>query len=249
MWLRSKRVQKLGGGWMEQAGLDTWSTLQMLALAARKPKEDVALLRSIRRERKCLNSAFECYTVLSLARTLRHLPGAYAEVGVYQGATARLICEAKGDKPLLLFDTFEGLPPDGEHDPGVHRDGMFACSLESVSGYLKGYEGVSYHRGVFPESTEGVAEQQYAFVHFDVDLYEGTRACLEYFYPRMVDGGIMLSHDYGMLAGVAKAFDEFLEDKPETVFEQATTQCIVIKQPAVAAIPAAAAVGEVALPR
>lgn len=230
MWLRSERIQKLGGGWMEQLGLDAWSFVQMLALASRKPKEDVRLLRSVRRERKCLNSAFECYTVLSLARTMSKLPGAFAEVGVYQGGTAKLMCEAKGDKPLLLFDTFEGLPPDSEHDPGCHKEHEFACSLEDVQAYLAGYEGVTYHKGVFPDSTAGVPEQRYAFVHFDVDLYEGTRACLEYFYPRMVPGGVLLSHDYGMLAGVAKAFDDFLEDKPEAVFEQATTQCMVIKQ-------------------
>ena len=33
-----------------------------------------------------------------------------AEVGVYQGVSAKLICEAKGDKELHVFDTFEGLP-------------------------------------------------------------------------------------------------------------------------------------------
>ena len=60
-------------------------------------------------------------------------------------------------------------------------------------------------------------------------MYEGTLACLEYFYPRMIPSGIMLSHDYGMLAGVEKAFEEFFADKPEEIIEQPTTQCVVIK--------------------
>ena len=221
---------KLGGGFLEQFGLDLWSKIQLMSLASRKPAEDVKLLKAVRKERKCLNSAFECYNVLSSARAMTRMPGAFAEVGAYEGTTAKLICEAKGDKPLLVFDTFEGLPPDSEHDPGCHKENEYACSLESVSDYLKAYSGVSYHKGIFPESTIGLPEQKYAFVHFDVDLYEGTKACLEYFYPRMVPGGIMMSHDYGMLEGVEKAFQEFLADKPEPLYEQATSQCIIIKQ-------------------
>jgi hypothetical protein len=45
----------------------------------------------------------------------------------------------------------------------------------------------------------------------------------------MTPGGIMLSHDYGLLAGVEAAFTEFFADKPEKVFELPTTQCMVIK--------------------
>jgi hypothetical protein len=235
VWLRNKSVQKLGGGFLEQKGLDAWSALQLLSLSSRKPAEEVNLLRKVRRERKCLNSAWECYNVMSLARAMTRLPGAFAEVGCYQGTTAKLICEVKGDKPLLLFDTFEGLPKDSERDPGCHQVGQMACSLEKVSGYLSDYEGVSYHKGIFPKSTAGVPEQQYSFAHFDVDLYDGTLGCLEYFYPRMVPGGILLSHDYGMLKGVEDAFHDFMADKPEPLIPQATTQVMIVKQPGVTA--------------
>ena len=71
--------------------------------------------------------------------------------------------------------------------------------------------------------------QSYAFAHFDVDLYEGTLGCLEYFYPKMIHGGIMLSHDYSLLAGVEQAFTEFFADKPEEVIDLPTTQCLVFK--------------------
>ena len=57
----------------------------------------------------------------------------------------------------------------------------------------------------------------------------GTRACLEYFYPRMIPGGVMISHDYGLLAGVEQAFHEFFADKPEEIIDQPTTQCMIIK--------------------
>ncbi len=229
MWLKNRYLQRLGGGWMENLGLRLWSKLQLSALRSRKDPEIVALLREIHREKRSLLSAFEAYLVYSLARAQSKREGAFAEVGVYKGASARLICNVKGDKPLHLFDTFEGLPDSSEEDRDVHRVGQYACSLENVQSYLQGQDNVHYHKGIFPDSVVGVPEQQYAFAHFDVDLYEGTLECLKYFYPRMIPSGIILSHDYGLLAGVEKAFQEFFADKPEEIIEQPTTQCMVVK--------------------
>jgi O-methyltransferase len=229
MWLRSKFVQKWGGGFWEQLGLDLWSSWQIAALRSRKNPHDANLIARARRERKCLNSAFECYLVMSLARSMTRLPGKFAEVGTYQGVTAKLIASVKGDRELHLFDTFEGLPPACEKDDGVHRVAQYACSLESVKAHLADFEEVYFHKGLFPDSARDVEESQYAFVHFDVDLYEGTLACLKYFYPRMVPGGVMITHDYGMLAGVQRAFQEFMADKPEPIFEQPTTQALIVK--------------------
>lgn len=66
-------------------------------------------------------------------------------------------------------------------------------------------------------------------MHWDVDLYESTLACLAFFYPRLHAGSVLLSHDYSLLAGVRAAFDEFLADKPESLIELPTSQCMVVK--------------------
>jgi O-methyltransferase len=227
MWLRNPVVQQLGGSVLERFGLAAVSRTQLLALASHKDKDVLALLRKIGRERTSLLTAFEAFSVYSLARAQSGRPGDFAEVGVYQGASSKLLCEVKGNKKLHLFDTFSGLPPGGEHDP--HRSNWFACSLESVQEYLQGYEDVHYYKGIFPETAGAINGTEFAFAHFDVDLYESTRACLEFFYPRMISGGIMLSHDYSILAGVRKAFDEFLADKPEALIELPTTQCMVVR--------------------
>jgi hypothetical protein len=229
MWMKNKGFQKLGGGWLEASGLRLWSRLQFTALRSRKDPKVVKLLQDIHDEKRSLLSAFEAFIVYSAARAMRSHSGAFAEVGVYKGASAKLISEVKGEKPLHLFDTFAGLPPSSPKDRGVHREGQYACSMPAVKEYLNGYPNITFHQGVFPESTKTVSESRYAFCHFDVDLYEGTLACLRYFYDRMTPGGIMLSHDYGLLAGVEAAFTEFFADKPEKVFELPTTQCMVIK--------------------
>jgi len=214
---------------MERTFLNTISRLQLFLLSRHKDKDAVKLIRRVRRERKSLLTAYETWTIYATALGHADRPGSMAEVGVFQGVSAKLICEVKGDKPLHLFDTFEGLPKSSDEDGGVHREKQYACSLESVQDYLKDYEDVHFHKGLFPDSAKDLEEQQFCFAHFDVDLYEGTKGCLEYFYPRMIPGGVMISHDYSILAGVRQAVDEFLADKPETAIQQPSTQCMIIK--------------------
>ena len=229
---RNQRLQKLvGGGWLERTSLNWISRVQLRILGAHKDKEVVRAIKQMRRRRRCLLSAYECYIVYSLALSQSKHPGDIAEVGTYEGGSARLICEAKGDRTFYVFDTFEGLPEAAEADGKVHRVSQYKVSLESVQEYLKDFPNVHLYKGLFPETSGPIEDKTFSFAHFDVDLYESTRACLEFFYPRMIVGGIMLSHDYSILAGVRQAFGEFLEDKPEVLIELPSTQCMVIKLP------------------
>lgn len=230
--LNNQRFQQwFGGGALERFAANRLAGLQMVMLRRHKPPEVLQLLRQVRRERVSLLTGFESHVIYSLAKAQSHLPGELAEVGVYQGASAKLLCLAKGAKPLHLFDTFAGLPKATVEDGTVHREHQYSCSLESVQEYLKGFENVSFHPGLFPDSAVNLEERQFCLVHIDVDLYQSTLGCLNYFYPRMIPGGVILSHDYSLLTGVKAAFQKFLSDKPERVFELPTTQCMLTKLP------------------
>jgi len=230
MLAHDQRLQRLiGGSFLERGFLNAVAGVQLFMMGRHKDKDDVARIRLARRERRSLLTAYECYFVQSFAKAQAKRPGDIAEVGVFQGCSAKLICEVKGDRTLHLFDTFEGLPEAATADGKVHALKQYACSLESVSGYLKDYPNVHFYKGLFPDTTAQVPEATFSFAHFDVDLYESTLACFKYFYPRMIPGRIMLSHDYSILAGVKQAVHEFLADKPEPLIELPSTQCLVIK--------------------
>lgn len=229
---QNPRMQKwFGGGFWERFFLNTVSRAQIVLLRFHKDPATIRLVQQVRHERQSLQSAYEAYTVFSFGKSYCHLPGAMAEVGVYQGASAKLLCEAKGPVELHLFDTFDGLPQSTSTDQGVHSQNQYPCSLQSVRKYLKDYKNVHFHPGLFPDSAKSLAEKQFSFVHLDVDLYESTLAGLEYFYPRLIPGGVILSHDYSILAGVRKAFDDFLRDKSERPVQLPSTQCMLIKLP------------------
>ena len=205
----------------------------------------------------------EVYTIYSSIKATRDLEGDIAEVGVWKGGSAKVICEIKGDnKGLYLFDTFEGMP-DGLINPekdrwreGSHTD----TSLDQVKEYLKSYNKVYFLKGLVPNSiyqdkTYSVKDKKFCFVHLDVDLYQSTlkrlpRNCfwhqkfysfwdlklylpffffrlwivgqpldaLKFFWPRMTQGGRIVSHNYNLSAegggdtpGVKAAFLEYFK--------------------------------------
>src|SRR5262249_51232035 len=122
----------------------------------------------------------------------RNLEGDMAEVGVYQGGSARALSLALPGKRLHLFDTFTGLP-SGEI--GGHQQGEFACSLAEVLEQVN-YPNVTIHAGVFPASAVGLEEVRFSFVHLDGDLYTTTRDALAWFWPRLVPGGAIVLDDW-----------------------------------------------------
>lgn len=189
----------------------------------------MAAIRSARSGRESLLGGNEAFTLYSLARAQSGFDADMAEVGVYQGCSAKIISTASGHRPLHLFDTFAGLPDPqtGEHDR--MRAGHYAASLESVRTFLSAEPGISYYPGLFPDTAAPAADRRFSFVHLDVDLKSSTLACLAFFYPRLVPGGVLLTHDYSYLDGVREAFAEFFSTRREQPIELPTSQAMLVK--------------------
>jgi hypothetical protein len=231
MWLRNPRIQRLlGGGRIERWLIGLLARVELVGLSAHKEPAVLNLVREMRCKHRSLSTAHESYLIHTIALAQSRLDCSMAEVGVYEGGSARMICEGKGIRALHLFDTFEGLPESATSDKRVHIKSQYRSSFDRVQNSLKGYQNVHLHKGCFPASSGPVESLRFSFVNLDVDLYQSTLDCLHFFYPRMSSGGIMLSHDYSVLAGVRQAFSEFLLDKPEDVIELPTTQCMLIKR-------------------
>jgi hypothetical protein len=228
----SPRIQKrLSGGLTERLGIRLWSAVELLLLALHKDRSLLKTLVKARWSCRPLVTLNEAFLVHSLARSVRDLPGDLAEVGVFEGSTAKLLALAKNGKPLHLFDTFDGLPPGTtDRERIIFAEHAFRASLDGVRTSLEEFSGVHFHPGLFPGSAASLdPDTRFCLVHLDADLYQSTLDGLRFFYPRMVRGGILLSHDYSIQEGVARAFTEFLADKPENLIELPTTQCMVVK--------------------
>lgn len=189
----------------------------------------IDLINGIRKAAEILTNNNEAYQIFMAVKRTAKIEGDIAEVGVYKGGTAKLICEAKGNRVLHLFDTFVGIPTIQEIDSPLCHEGQFSASFNEVKSYLNGYKNVYFYKGIFPATAEPVRHKRFSFVNLDVDIYESTRDRLEFFYPRMNRGGVIILHDYIGALGVGKAIDEFFKDKPEPIIEMFGSQCLVVK--------------------
>ncbi len=223
VFARSRLLRRLTVGML--------SRLELAIMGGHKQRGRLDIIRRVRGERESLLSGNEAFTLYSLAAAQRAIGGVMAEVGVFQGCSAKLISLAGQPSELHLFDTFEGLPEPDPDERRAMRKGHYAASLDAVRSYLGDQPNLVFHKGLFTGRDVACTDRKFSFVHLDVDLKEGTRACLEFFYPRMQPGGVIVSHDYSYLDGVREAFAEFLLDRSERVIELPSSQVMLIKAP------------------
>jgi len=154
-----------------------------------------------------------------------NVKGAFAELGVYKGETAKIIHEMDSDRKFHLFDTFEGFKKDDlKHETGeaaTYSTKNFADTNEKkVIAYINGNENIIIHKGCFPETTGDLKTESYALVNIDADLYNPIKEGCRYFYPRLLPGGVLIIHDYNhKWEGAVKAVNEFLKEIPENIIE------------------------------
>jgi hypothetical protein len=162
-----------------------------------------------------------CYTLLAAARSVREIPGDFAECGVRYGKSSRFLLSGAGAqsrKRLFMFDSFEGLSDPGADDvlsggKTAWEKGDLAVSEDVVRRNLSDFaDRIITHKGWIPDRFGEVEAERFSLVHVDVDLFEPTMATVEFFYPRVNPG------------------DEFFADKPENVIGLSSGQSLVIKR-------------------
>ncbi|MDQ5950474.1 MAG: O-methyltransferase [Patescibacteria group bacterium] len=174
------------------------------------------------------------FMLWQFVKQAKAFPGAFAQVGVFRGGSAKLVSIAKKEnsEPLYLFDTFEGMP-EVDESVDLHKKGDFKnTSLEGVQELFTGEKSVIFCKGFFPATVDKVHSDKFSFVYIDVDIYKSVLDSLNFFYPKLVTGGFMMFDDYmgKNTPGVKKALDEFLKDKKEIPILTTVGQCVLIKQ-------------------
>ena len=170
--------------------------------------------------------------IFQLLESVLGIEGAVAECGVWQGATVipmGLFLRQHGSRKIILgFDSFEGLDDTVQIDVQLGGDdedrkmvgGFSNTSYDQLVNRIRQFgisDTVRLIKGYFNNTLMRHADEKYCFVHLDCVIYESYKSCIEYFYPRLVSGGIILFDEYGdpPWPGCARAIDEYLADKLE----------------------------------
>jgi hypothetical protein len=174
--------------------------------------------------------------IFELLGKTRDVPGDIAECGVFRGWTlvpTGLYVKQHGlKKQVLGFDSFQGfdasvgvdLELGGADNFEKRVHGFSSTSQGLVAGKLRKVgvdDTVTLVPGYFEKTLQRESSRTFSFVHLDCDLYESYKCCLEFFYPRLSPGAVVLFDEYNdpPWPGCNKAVDEFLVGKPEDLVE------------------------------
>lgn len=154
-----------------------------------------------------------------------NIKGAFAELGVYKGETAKIIHAMDNTRKFHIFDTFEGFKKeDLKNETGeaaTYNTKNFAdTSEQKVLNFIEGNKNIIIHKGHFPETTRGLENETFAFINIDADLFNPIKEGCVFFYQRLVPGGVLIIHDYNhKWEGAMKAVNEFAKTIRENLIE------------------------------
>ncbi|HBJ33228.1 MAG TPA: hypothetical protein DDZ51_00395 [Planctomycetaceae bacterium] len=151
----------------------------------------------------------------------KSVSGAYVEIGVYQGRSARLalhyMAKAGIERDSFFLDTYTGFTYEGagsskdQYWAGSHTD----TSIERVRRLLAPFDSrakcveCDILQGEIPSMPDGIA-----VCNIDVDMYEAVRVAAERISPLVNKNGVLIFEDQGhtpALAGGWLAAKEFLD--------------------------------------
>ena len=210
--------------------------LRDLAVWLNFPRLRGELHRSINAGLRTLLDYQRLAMLAAALRATKDLSGDVIEFGTFQGGSSGVMLQQlDAAKTLHVCDSFEGMPDVAAED-NFHQKGDFAdTGAERVRhGLSELGDNFEMHVGFFSKTIpemEAKESLRFSFAHIDVDLYESVRDALEFCYPRMEKGGIIILDDYGAptCVGGKKAADEFFESKVESIvtLSQPAHGCIV----------------------
>jgi O-methyltransferase len=160
---------------------------------------------------------YKCYELWTLIEMLSQCEGHLIEIGVWRGGSGALIAKraqlACIADTVYLCDTFSGVVKASQSDTtyvgGEHSD----TSEQDVSALLKdlGLSNVKILHGIFPDETGASVERlKFRFCHIDVDVYQSAKDIVEWVWPKLTVGGVIVYDDYGTetTAGVTRYVNE-----------------------------------------
>ena len=151
------------------------------------------------------------------------IPGDIIEFGVFKGFSAYLMMISKDSHQRYFgVDTFQGLSLPALLDGSHWNSGDLAASVEIVEKKLHKFQDrVFLLKGEIPKVFESPIFDRvvFSFAHIDVDLYEPTKDSLEFVWPKLSSGGVIVCDDYGFSTcpGATLAVDQFLQNNSSAI--------------------------------
>lgn len=171
---------------------------------------------------------FKLENIVRFLEETGSVAGDVVECGVYKGGTLvamSLWLRRLGSSRVVHgFDSFKGFPQasaidfTGGKSAQQSRLGDTTEQVVLKKARRLSVEGkIVLHRGFFEETLSQFSVSSLLLIHLDCDLYESYQTALQYLWPKLSSGGIVIFDEFADPAwpGARKAIDEFFQDKIE----------------------------------
>lgn len=184
-----------------------------------------------------------------LFKQVLEIPGDIAELGVFRGlglmTWANFLesyCIGDRTKVVYGFDNWSGFnelsKQDGEESKesnkfkgGFSPEEYFdelqdAIRIFDCDRFIPWKERIKLIEGDIEETVPKFVDEnpgvRFSLIHFDCDLYLPTKTALEFFWPILSKGGIMIFDEYSIhdWPGETRAVDEFFSDKTDACIKK-----------------------------
>lgn len=188
-----------------------------------------------------LHVEWRVYTACWAAQLAKDLDGDFVEVGVNTGIFSAAICSyidfnRYADKRFYLLDTFAGFPtdllsPEELAAKVAENAGDYFESYDLVRNTFAEYPNVVLIAGRVPDTLPLVPSEKIAYLCIDLNAAVPERAALEYFWDKVVPGGVILLDDYAYKGHDVqrRSFDEFALSRNVRILSLPTGQGLLIK--------------------
>jgi O-methyltransferase len=182
---------------------------------------------------------YRCYELWHLLGQVINLGGDVLEVGVWRGGTGCLLA-AKAQSltknaAVFLCDTFTGVVKAGELD-NFYKGGEHADTSKAIVAGLAnslGLDKVKILEGIFPDETGKIIEgNKICFCHIDVDVYQSAKDVINWVWPRLQVGGIIVFDDYGFhhCQGITQLVDELATKSDNLMLNNLNGHAVLIRR-------------------
>lgn len=167
------------------------------------------------------------------------LRGDFVECGVNRGFLSASVMSyldfnSLQDRKFFLFDTYSGLVDAlvTKADVAAYRHPYPDC-YDFVVDAFKEYSNAVIVRGVVPESLSTVQIERVAYLSIDMNCVQPETAAMEYFWPKLTPGAIVIIDDYGFSGHEAQKIsaDNFATSVGTRILSLPTGQGLLLKPP------------------
>lgn len=187
-----------------------------------------------------LHLEWRLHIILWAAQQAIRQEGDFVECGVNTGIFSSAICKyfsfEKVSRKFYLFDTYEGIPETQMSSTEraqrlKDNKAFYPDCYEQVKATFSPWPNAQPVRGLVPDTLTSVPIEKVAYLSIDMNIAKPERDALEFFWPKMSSGGMVIFDDYGWINhGEQKAaLDDYAKSQNVSICCLPTGQGLMVK--------------------